>query len=381
MTRKQLIIAASAFAALLLLSLAVIWKEDSAWEKGDYADKKTMLEDLDINKVAKVAVFDNTSRAELSMAEDKWVVFNRDSFPANFAKIRDFMLRLKDIYVAQRPRMNPDAFGSVRLLVPTGIEEEENTGTMLKLYTNDGSELLSLILGDVHYERETSPSPFSQPMPNGRYIMIEGSGDPLLVGDPLANADPDPRAWLDKDFIKVTRIKSISRDADEVNEGWEIFKDTEDGAYTIKDLPADRQPIPQKMSQTTNSLSEIRFTDVMSQKSFQKIPEISQTASLKAKTFDGFIYTIKILKTPTRHFLSFDAMADFPKNRAEDEDETPEEKTQRDRDFEEKVPNLRTRLKKEIELSKWLFEIQSFDADTLTIKASELSEPKKIEEI
>ncbi|MBN1865394.1 MAG: DUF4340 domain-containing protein [Victivallales bacterium] len=380
MTRKQLILAAFVFAVLLVLSLLVVRREDSAWEMGDFADKKPLLEDLDINKAAKIAVFDGTSRTELSLGEDKWVVFNRDSFPADFAKIRDLMLKLKEMNVAQRPLMRPEAFGSVRLLLPTGVDGEDTTGTVLELYTRDGSELLSLILGDIHYEREASPSPFSRPMPDGRYIMVKGSKVPLLVSDPLTDATADARAWLDKEFIKVAGIKSISRDADEEDEGWEISKDAEHGNYSIKELPADRQPIAQKISQATSALSYIKFTDVMSQKSFEKVPGLSQTASFKVKTFDGFVYSIKILKNPEKSYLSFDVSSDFPKTRAVSDDETPEEKSRRDKEFEEKTATLRARLKKETDLSKWVFEISSLDADKLTIKASDLSEQKKPED-
>ena len=48
-------------------------------------------------------------------------------------------------------------------------------------------------------------------LPDGRYVMVgTGAKTVAVVSDPLSNLEAKPDLWLDKDFFKVEKIRSIA---------------------------------------------------------------------------------------------------------------------------------------------------------------------------
>ena len=60
---------------------------------------------------------------------------------------------------------------------------------------------------------QSSPSPYGgdEGFPDGRYVMVRTASKTVaVVSDPLSNIEAKPESWLNKDFLKVEKIRSIA---------------------------------------------------------------------------------------------------------------------------------------------------------------------------
>lgn len=368
MNKKQLIIIGVIFVVLLIVSFFALKKEDSTWEKGKFADKTPLIEDLDVNKVVKFAIFNTKDRLELAAKDEQWVVYNRDSYPANYSKIRDFIMKVRDLKIAQKLRMKKNAYGSVKLLPPGNGSKEPDTGTLLVLYNDEGDPLLSLVLGDFHYADKDSASPFSPPMKDGRYVMVSGSDNPVLITDPLADASPDPPAWLNKKFLQIRDLKSISKIDPKDKKEWSISRQTVKSPFTIEGLKKTHQPNPKTMHETTSMPAKMKFTDVFPLKKIQ----MAKADTIEIQSFAGIKYEIKLAVKNKKAFAKFAISLDMPKKRQPAKKEKPEEKTKLDKAYEAKLKKARAKVHEDQFFTKWIYELPLIEANKLLINKDAL---------
>src|SRR5439155_26201279 len=114
----------------------------------------------------------------LQRQEDGWVVAERRGFPADLAKVRDFVLKLIELKVGQsepigekdRARLNLDA-----------------SGTQVELGGADGKALAKLAVGRKYFKREVE-NPDEAPA-DGRFVSLPNEeGTVYIIADPLAQA-------------------------------------------------------------------------------------------------------------------------------------------------------------------------------------------------
>ena len=91
-------------------------------------------------------------------------------------------------------------------------------------------------------------------VPAGRYIrVIDGKDQVVVVSDPLANAEAQPGRWLDKDFAKIDRVKTVTVAND--SGGWKITRDVEWGSGNSR---ARRRPRRKRRGRAVNALGQLR---------------------------------------------------------------------------------------------------------------------------
>ena len=80
---------------------------------------------------------------------------------------------------------------------------------------------------------EGRPSPMgemgeNEGWPDGRYVMVgTGAKTVAVVSDPLSNLEAKPEQWLNKDFFKVEKIRSIAVAYPVATNSWKVTRDTE----------------------------------------------------------------------------------------------------------------------------------------------------------
>ena len=376
MNKKQLIITLVIFTVLLVIAFFALKKEDASWEKGEFANKTPVIENLDVNQIAKFAIFNTKERLEVSIKDDKWVVYNRDFYPADYTKIRDFILKIRDLKIAQKLRIKKNAYGSLKLLPPEN-DDENNTGTLLVLYNEQGDSLVSLLLGEYHFADKDAASPFSPPVKDGRYVMVSGSDKPVLTSDPLTVATPDPKDWLDRKFIKINDLKSITKINIEGTEEWSIFRETAAAPYRIADLKDNQNPNPKAMHETTSMATGIKFLDVMSSKTSADETGINQADTIEIDSFEGIKYQIKLAVKNKKAFAQFAITLNMPKKRQAGEKEETEEKIKLDKEYETKLNKALEKINEEQFFTKWVYELPLYDAEKLLIKKTALYKEKE----
>ena len=62
----------------------------------------------------------------------------------------------------------------------------------------------------------------------------------LTVSDPLNSVDPKPAGWLDKDFFKVEKPKSISFVSTNAADSWSLTRESESGPWVLSNIKTGR---------------------------------------------------------------------------------------------------------------------------------------------
>jgi len=216
-------------------------------------------------------------------------------------------------------------------------------------------------------------------MPDGRFVMLKSDPHEVLtVTDPLHSVDPNPAGWLDKDFFKVEKPKSISFVSTNAADSWSLTRDSEASPWVLSNIKAGEVLDTNKVSSLSGTLSYPSFVDVAAETAPGKTG-MDKPLVVTIATFDHFTYTFKIgAKTPENNYnLNVAVAADFPKERVAGKDEKPEGKKALDKEFQEKLKTLQEKLQQEKSLDNWTYLVSSWLVDPLIRTRAQLMVEKK----
>lgn len=342
MTNKNLVILAAAAA---VLGGAAYFCNSGRKIKSSNLNGKPVLPAFDVSEVAKVDV---GGKVTLAATDGGWVIDSLYGYPADVTKIRENLLKLKDLTVGQTAR-----------------GQKIESGTKIDLKDAKGAVLASVTLGEQHMSK-----PRGQAVqfggggyPDGRYVKF-GDGV-VLVKDSLDAFDGDPKKWCE------SRICSVpSADVKEVSYtkgGETVNLIRKDSTWSLEGLGAKEELDSSKTYSLDSALSYLDFNNVADPKK----PEAEfgfATGSVYAVSLkNGQSYTAKIgnASGADRYFKVSAAFAPVGTNVTENA--TLEKAV---KDFNAKT-------------GKWTYLISSYSADSMSksrkdlVKAKE--EPKKDE--
>src|SRR5205823_5418200 len=91
--------------------------------------------------------------------------------------------------------------------------------------------LKSLLLGKEHMKKSNRPAPMEmggeEGWPDGRYVKLADSSEVATISDSLSNIKPNADAWLNKDFFKVEKVRSVAVEFPVATNSWKLSRDTE----------------------------------------------------------------------------------------------------------------------------------------------------------
>jgi len=380
MNRKQF--------ALLLFSLVVVGiggllvynRQNDASRAGNAALGKKLLGKFDVNAVSHIALKQGTNALNLVKKDDLWRVRERNDYPANYSEISDFLLKVRDLKVVQSEQVGPSQLSRFELVPGAGT----NAALVVDFKGEKDKALQSLLLGKKHMRKSTRPSPYGDMgdagWPDGRYVKVgENSKTVDLISDGLANIEPKPDQWLNKDFFKVDKVRSISVEFPVATNSWKVSRETETGEWKLADAKPGEQLDTSKTSSFSNPLSSPSFTDVDVHSKPEQLG-LDKPTVVKLDTFDNFSYTLNVgAKTNSDYPMTLSVAAEIAKERTPGKDEKPEEKAKLDKEFKDKEQKLEDKLTQEQAYGKWTYLVSSWTLDPLLKERSKLMVEKKEE--
>ncbi len=226
MNRKQLVILLLLVIVLGGAALLIRNKETASSQSGNATIGKKLLGDFAVNDVAHIAFKQGTNELNLAKKEDLWRVRERNDYPANYSEISDFLLKLRDLKIVQSDKVGPSQLARYSLGPGTG----SNSVLVVEFKDQADKTLKSLLLGKKHMKKSDRPSPFGGEMgdegwPDGRYVVVgNDSQNVSLISDALANVEPKPEQWLNKDFFKVEKVRSIAVTFPAATNSWKLSR-------------------------------------------------------------------------------------------------------------------------------------------------------------
>jgi hypothetical protein len=378
MNRKQLTLLIVLGVVLGGLGWVAYNKQRSPYKESTQRMGSTMLPDFPLNDVAQITIKQGSSELNVVKKDDLWTVKERGDYPANFSTVSDFLRKVWELKVAKPVRVTQARLPQLELVPP-----DKGPSTLVEFKDKSGKTTKSLLLGAKHMRESSGPSQFGGggSWPDGRYVMIGNDLQSVaLVSETFNNAEPKADDWLNKDFFKIEKHKSISVVTTNATNNWKISRESETGEWKLADAKPSEQLDSSKSSSVTSALSYPSFNDI----AVNAKPEetgLDKPILGTIETFDGFTYTAKIGKQGTNdnYYFQVAVAGDFPKERAPGKDEKPEDKDKLDKEFKEKTEKLQEKLKTEQALGKWTYLVSKWTIDPLLKERKDLVAEKKEE--
>ena len=267
---KKLLILVIAAAALL--GAAYLLKGRS--QKTPNLVGRKILAPFNVADVARVEIGGAKSLA-LAAGEKGWTVDALHGYPADAAKIRDALLKLKDLKAGQPA---------------SGISNAAPTTVVLK--DAGGKELAKLTMGEQH--RSAPRGEMAQfgggGYPDGRYVALDGTT--VVVNDALNEFDGDPKKWVN---TKIGEITASDVTAVTYAKGKETVKlARKDGKWNLEGLGPKEELDSSKTYSLDSALSYLNFSDVVDPKKTEAELGFATGAVYTATLKNGITYTAKV---------------------------------------------------------------------------------------
>src|SRR5438552_9699391 len=237
MNRKQLGILLVLVIVLGGAGVLLRKRQNASWEGSNAAIGKKLLGDFPVNDVTHIVLKQGVSEVNLVKKEDLWRVRERNDYPANYSEISDFLLKARDLKVVQSDKVGPSQLPRYGLVAGSAT----NSAMTVELKDQADKNIRSLLLGKKHMKKSDRPNPYGGEMgeegwPDGRYVKTgSDSENVVLISEPLANIEPKPENWLNKDFFKVEKVKSVSVTFPASTNSWKLSRETESGEWKLAD--------------------------------------------------------------------------------------------------------------------------------------------------
>ena len=385
MNQKQLLILVVLVVALGAAGLWLYRSNETAWKIGTKGTTQKLLGELPVNDVAEIVIKGGTNELDLVKKDNLWRVKQRDDYPANYSEISGFLLKAADLKAVQSEEIGPSMLGRYKLLPPG---PQTNTAVLVELRDQSGKPIKSLLLGKMHMRKaEGRPSPMgemgeNEGWPDGRYVMVgTGSKTVAVVSDPLSNLEAKPEQWLNKDFFKVEKIRSIALAFPAATNSWKVTRDTESANdWKLREAKPGEQLDSSKTSGFSYALNSPSFNDILPADTKPEQAGLDKPTVATLETFDNFTYTLKVgQKTNDTFPVALTVAAQIPKERAAGKDEKPEDKTRLDKEFKDKQQKLEEKLAQEKNYEKRVYLVSSWSVDSLLKERAQLLAEKKEE--
>jgi hypothetical protein len=380
MNRNQFSLLLFLVVVLGIAGLVVYNRQNDVSKSGDPDIGKKLLPNLPVNDIGSISVKQGTNQLDLAKKDGTWRVRQRNDYPANYSEISDFLIKASDLKVVQSEKVGPSQLGRLELVPGQGT----NAALELAFKDQNDKPIRSLLLGKKHVQKSKTPSPYGDTgeggWPDGRYVKVGANSETVaVISDPLSNVEPKPEQWLNKDFFKVEKVRSVAVAFAEPTNSWKLSRETETGEWKLADAKPQEQLDSSKTASVSNPLSSPSFTDVDAASKPEQLG-LDKPTVVTLDTFDNFTYTLKVgQKTNDNYPLIVAVMAQLPKERAPAKDEKAEDKDKLDKQFKEQQKKLEEKLAQEQAFQNWTYLVSSWTLDPLLKNRSQLLVEKKEE--
>jgi len=242
------------------------------------------------NEIASIIIKGPDGAVSLVKKVDRWVVENRFDYPADFSKISDFALELKQVKTGREFESSEDTLKRLSLKDPDDSEAlEQEKGIRVLLKDKEGALLASVLLGKTRIKEAGSH------IPDGRYVRLGQESKIYLIDKHFASFHKEPSAWLEKGLAEVganevRKVSCLSADGKKVRYTFERPEKGKD--LEPVNLPADRKIKKSTLNRLAGALSSLRMEDVVEHLDGPESIATGFPSRIEYHLFNGIIYRV-----------------------------------------------------------------------------------------
>ena len=335
---------------------------------------QTLFESFPASESSTIEIQGAASSVTLTKKDAKWVVVQRDNYPANNTFVNDLIRTLGELKVVQGMEAGPSF--APRFGMDEAATQPEDRGLTATFKDAGGKELAKVSLGK-NIESGSAPSPMGGSNAVGRYVRNHADDSGFYaVSEMFPSVSADAKRWLSNEFISPEKIKAITVSLPGKTEpAWKLSRDGEEAEYKLEGAAATEVLDTAASSPLKSLFSYARFDDVVpAAKVAERIVAASKRTAV-IETFEGFTYTVSF--SPTKpsaapaapvspaaepaaadNFLvTVEVAAELPKERKKSDGEKPEDAKAKDSAFTERHKTLSEKLAKEKAFAGVTFEV------------------------
>lgn len=266
-----------------------------------------LFKDLKAADIAAIRIVEPKQTLTLQRKDDGWVLAEREGFPADLAKVREFVIKVIGLKVGQsepigeadRARLNLDA-----------------SGAQVEFHAADGKPLAKLTAGKKYFKREVD-NPDKAPG-DGRFVVVPGEAKLVyIVSDPLAQASAKSADWIDRSAFQVEKVKALELRYPD-GSGWRIERSGDNADWKLAGARPGEKLDVSRANAATYSLSMLELADVMPKdaKTDAKDSGLDKPTLINATTLAGANYEIKVGKLEgENYYVAVASSSDQPRDK------------------------------------------------------------------
>ena len=250
-----------------------------------------LLRGLKASEVSTIVVLEPKSTLTLAKKDNRWVIVEKNGFPADLDKVTDLVVKAIELKAGQVEPVGEKDRARLNLADPG----KEGAATLIVFKAADGKALAELLVGKKYFKKEPEGDA-SKAQSDGRFVMLPADPKQVyIVADPLRVASANSSDWISKEGFAIERVKSLEVKPAEGADGYRIERDT-DGIDWKLDRAAGVQTTGQKLdvsraNAASYSLSKIDIEDLAAA---DANTGLDKPTIVTATTFDGLTYTLRI---------------------------------------------------------------------------------------
>ncbi len=355
-------------------------QKTAGWGGSGGGAGKKVLADFNINDVSHILIRQGSSEVNLRKKGEIWTVAEREDYPAGFSQISDFIIKTHDLKAAQSMAVGPSQRSRLEVQEP-GAAGGSKTGTLVEFRGPDDKPIRHFVLGKSHMRSGGEASQFGEGgWPDGRYILPSPDSDHVdVVADPLSVAEAKPEQWLDKEFFKIEKPKSISLESPVATNSWKVYRESEAGEWKLDSAKPGEQLDSSKTGSLSSGLANPSISDVVTNAATVS-SNLAAGLRLTLQTFDNFTYHLTVATNSSdSYYLTVKVAAEFPKARVPGQNEKAEDKTRLDKEFADNLKKSEDKLKQERTYENRVFLVSKWTIDSVAKERGQLMVEKKTE--
>ena len=251
-----------------------------------------------INLVNQIVITESDKTTRLLLKNDIWGVAEKDSYPADFSKVKKLILTLADMKTVESKTSKAESYG--RLGVQTVGDKGDEESREIQLLDKAGNVIEAVIIG----KKRLTKTPGS-----GASLYVRKSTEQqswLVTGEiVLPRSQKD---WLNTAVINIeaSRIQSVNIQHSDKTTLAIAKKDKTDKHFSVHNLPNNVELVSESAADSiANVLQNMTSNDVLARGKF-KITDDAIT-HVEFMTFDELVIMAKLAKKDDKQFIWFDS--------------------------------------------------------------------------
>lgn len=265
-----------------------------------------LLKGLQAADIAAIVIRQPKSTLTIEKKNDRWTLAERGGFPADFDKVRDFVLKMIAVKIGQAEPIGDKDRARLNL---------DESGTAIEFLGAGGKPLARLTAGKKYFKAE--PENPQKAIGDGRYVALPGDEKRVyVIADPLSQASTKTADWVSKVSIGAEKIKSLEvRDA--AGATWKVERSGDNADWKLAGARGDEKLEITKANAAAYTFGQISIADVAALDLKPVDIGLDKPAVVTAVTLDGLTYVLRIGKPEGDNFYASVSVTGGPKHALE----------------------------------------------------------------